>query len=105
MKHDHGSHYRDDVPAVVEVDIKNVYGGSDYASLEEGPDAKTVVPDLDVVTMAVKAPENVGHLHYWIIELSREASAMTCLMHSDKLRALRSFELPMASRPSIPQPS
>ncbi len=40
----------------------------------QGPDAKTVVPDLDVVTMAVKAPENVGHLHYWIIELSREAS-------------------------------
>jgi glyceraldehyde-3-phosphate dehydrogenase (NAD(P)) len=40
----------------------------------QGPDAKTVVPDLDVVTMAVKVPENVGHLHYWIIELLREAS-------------------------------
>ena len=40
----------------------------------QGPDAKTVVPDLDVVTMAVKAPENVGHLHYWIIELLRKAS-------------------------------
>jgi len=40
----------------------------------QGPDAKTVVPDLDVVTMAVKAPENVGHLHYWIVELSRESS-------------------------------
>ena len=40
----------------------------------QGPDAKTVVPDLDVVTMAVKAPENVGHNHYWIVELSREAS-------------------------------
>jgi glyceraldehyde-3-phosphate dehydrogenase (NAD(P)) len=32
------------------------------------------VPDLDVVTMAVQAPENVGHLHYWIIELLRKAS-------------------------------
>jgi glyceraldehyde-3-phosphate dehydrogenase (NAD(P)) len=40
----------------------------------QGPDAKTVVPDLDVVTMAVKAPENVGHLHYWIVELPRESS-------------------------------
>jgi len=40
----------------------------------QGPDAKTVVPDLDVVTMAVKAPETVGHLHYWIIDLSRESS-------------------------------
>ena len=40
----------------------------------QGPDAKTVVPDLDVVTMAVKAPENVGHNHYWIVELARAAS-------------------------------
>lgn len=36
MKHDHDSRHRgDDAPAaVVEVDIKNAYGGSDYASLE-----------------------------------------------------------------------
>ena len=36
MKHDHDSHHRgDDAPAaVVEVDIKNAYGGSDYAGLE-----------------------------------------------------------------------
>ncbi len=40
----------------------------------QGPDAKTVVPDLDVITMAVKAPENVGHNHYWIVELSQDVS-------------------------------
>ena len=40
----------------------------------QGPDAKTVAPDLDVVTMAVMAPENIGHLHYWTVELSRDAS-------------------------------
>ncbi len=40
----------------------------------QGPDAKTVVPELDVVTMACSAPENVGHLHYWTVELTREAS-------------------------------
>jgi glyceraldehyde-3-phosphate dehydrogenase (NAD(P)) len=40
----------------------------------QGPDAKTVIPDLDVVTMAAMAPENVGHLHYWIIDLMRESS-------------------------------
>jgi glyceraldehyde-3-phosphate dehydrogenase (NAD(P)) len=40
----------------------------------QGPDARTVMPDLDVVTMATKAPENVGHLHHWIVELTRSAS-------------------------------
>jgi glyceraldehyde-3-phosphate dehydrogenase (NAD(P)) len=40
----------------------------------QGPDARTVIPDLDVVTMASKAPQNVAHLHHWIIELTRTAS-------------------------------
>lgn len=40
----------------------------------QGPDAKTVMPDLDVVTMAAMAPENVGHLHYWVVDLMHEAS-------------------------------
>jgi glyceraldehyde-3-phosphate dehydrogenase (NAD(P)) len=40
----------------------------------QGPDAKTVDPDLDVVTMAVKVPETLAHLHYWTVELTRSAS-------------------------------
>lgn len=40
----------------------------------QGPDAKTVDPDLDVVTMAVKVPETLAHLHYWAIDLTRKAS-------------------------------
>jgi glyceraldehyde-3-phosphate dehydrogenase (NAD(P)) len=40
----------------------------------QGPDAQTVDPDLDVVTMAVKAPETLAHLHYWTVQLTREAS-------------------------------
>ncbi|NOT41868.1 MAG: type II glyceraldehyde-3-phosphate dehydrogenase [Alphaproteobacteria bacterium] len=40
----------------------------------QGPDAKTVDPDLDVVTMAVKVPETIAHLHYWAVDLTREAS-------------------------------
>jgi glyceraldehyde-3-phosphate dehydrogenase (NAD(P)) len=40
----------------------------------QGPDAKTVDPELDVVTMAVKVPENLAHLHYWSVELTRAAS-------------------------------
>lgn len=40
----------------------------------QGPDAQTVDPDLDVLTMAVKVPETLAHLHYWSVQLTREAS-------------------------------
>lgn len=39
-----------------------------------GPDAKTVVADLDVVTVAAKAAHTQMHLHYWTAELSRPAT-------------------------------
>lgn len=39
----------------------------------QGPDANTVVPDLDVVTIAAKAAHTHGHNHYWVVELSRPA--------------------------------
>ena len=37
----------------------------------QGPDAQTVDPDLDVVTMAVKVPETIAHLHYWSVQMTR----------------------------------
>ncbi|MEJ7827348.1 MAG: type II glyceraldehyde-3-phosphate dehydrogenase [Segetibacter sp.] len=40
----------------------------------QGPDAKSVDPELDVITMAVKVPETLSHLHYWNVKLSRKAS-------------------------------
>ncbi|MGE4338600.1 MAG: type II glyceraldehyde-3-phosphate dehydrogenase [Pigmentiphaga sp.] len=40
----------------------------------QGPDAQTVDPDLDVVTMAVKVPQTLSHLHYWNVVLTRPAS-------------------------------
>lgn len=40
----------------------------------QGPDAQTVDPALDVVTMAVKVPETLAHLHYWTVELMQAAS-------------------------------
>ncbi|QGY45815.1 type II glyceraldehyde-3-phosphate dehydrogenase [Maribellus comscasis] len=40
----------------------------------QGPDAQTVDPDLDVITAAVKVPETLSHLHYWNVQLTREAS-------------------------------
>ncbi len=48
----------------------------------QGPDAQSVDPDLDVVTMAVKVPETLAHLHYWTVQLSRPA---------DKEEVLRAF--------------
>ncbi len=40
----------------------------------QGPDAQTVDPELDVITMAVMVPETIGHLHYWTVQLTRDAS-------------------------------
>ncbi len=40
----------------------------------QGPDAQTVDPELDVVTMAVKVPETLAHLHYWAVQMTRSAS-------------------------------
>jgi glyceraldehyde-3-phosphate dehydrogenase (NAD(P)) len=40
----------------------------------QGPDAQTVVPELDVVTIALVAPETISHLHSWSVELTRPAS-------------------------------
>jgi len=40
----------------------------------QGPDARTVDPDLDVVTIAIKVPETLGHLHAWSVELTRAAT-------------------------------
>ena len=40
----------------------------------QGPDAKSVDPEIDVVTMAVKVPQTLSHLHYWNVRLTRESS-------------------------------
>ena len=40
----------------------------------QGPDAKSVDPELDIVTAAVKVPQTLSHLHYWNVRLARDAS-------------------------------
>lgn len=40
----------------------------------QGPDAQTVRPELDVVTMAAKAAHTQTHNHYWVVRLRRSAS-------------------------------
>lgn len=49
-----------------------------------GPDTQTVLPDLDVVTIAAKAAHIQTHTHYWVLELTREAGRGEVL---DALRA------------------
>ena len=40
----------------------------------QGPGRQSVDPCLDVVTVAEKVPETVGHLHYWSVLMTRVAS-------------------------------
>lgn len=40
----------------------------------QGPDARTVLPDLDVVTIAAKGAHTQTHNHYWSLQLTRPAS-------------------------------
>ena len=76
----------------------------------QGPDAQTVDPDLDVITMAVKVPETIGHLHYWSVQMTRDAtkeevldafrtsSRIVLLNDVDGLDALNSVKELMADR-------
>ena len=50
----------------------------------QGPDARTVLPDLDVVTIAAKAAHTQSHNHYWTLQLTRPATREEVL---DALRA------------------
>lgn len=40
----------------------------------QGPDARTVIPELDVITVAVVASHTNCHLHSWSVELTRPAT-------------------------------
>lgn len=74
----------------------------------QGPDARSVDPELDVVTMAVKVPETLAHLHYWAVQLSRPAekeevlhafrasSRIALIRTSDGLTALNTVKELMA---------
>jgi glyceraldehyde-3-phosphate dehydrogenase (NAD(P)) len=54
----------------------------------QGPDAKCVDPSLDVITVAVKVPETLSHLHYWNVQLTRNASkeeVLEAFSHSSRI--------------------
>lgn len=76
----------------------------------QGPDARSVDPDLDVVTMAVKVPETLAHLHYWSVQLTRPAdkdevleafrasSRIALIRTTDGLTAINAVKELMADR-------
>lgn len=39
----------------------------------QGPDPQTVLPDIDVITVACKVPQTLGHVHYWWVEMAKDA--------------------------------
>jgi len=54
--------------------IMNTLVPEPHIPSHQGPDAQSVDPELDVVTMAVKVPQTLAHLHYWTVDLSRNAT-------------------------------
>lgn len=54
--------------------IMNTVVPEPHIPSHQGPDAQTVLPDLNVITIAAKAAHTQTHNHYWIVELTREAS-------------------------------
>ncbi|MFZ5790091.1 MAG: type II glyceraldehyde-3-phosphate dehydrogenase [Pseudomonadota bacterium] len=53
--------------------IMNTLVPEDEIPSHQGPDAQTVDPELDVLTIAVKVPETIAHLHSWSVQLTRKA--------------------------------
>lgn len=58
----------------------------------QGPDAQSVDPELDVITMAVKVPVTLAHLHYWSVQMTRPASkeeALDAFRSSSRIALIR----------------
>ncbi|WP_262031337.1 type II glyceraldehyde-3-phosphate dehydrogenase [Microvirga sp. Mcv34] len=64
--------------------IMNTLVPEEQIPSHQGPDAQSVDPALDVITMAVKVPETLAHLHYWSVQMTRPAGKDEVL---DALRA------------------
>ncbi len=76
----------------------------------QAPDAQTVIPDLDVVTVAAKVPQTLAHIHYWnvkltrptsaeeVIEAFRKSSRIAFVKHSEGFHAINSIKELMLTR-------
>lgn len=54
--------------------IMNTVVPEKHIPSHQGPDAQTVRPDLDLVTIAAKAAHTQNHCHFWTVQLTRQAS-------------------------------
>ena len=58
----------------------------------QGPDAKSVDPDLDVITSAVKVPETLSHMHYWNVKLKKQVTkeeVLNAFKTSSRIKLIR----------------
>jgi glyceraldehyde-3-phosphate dehydrogenase (NAD(P)) len=61
----------------------------------QGPDAQTVIPGLPVVTMAAKGPFNLSHIHFAMIETTREVAgdeALAILREAPRVAFVRAAD-------------
>jgi glyceraldehyde-3-phosphate dehydrogenase (NAD(P)) len=59
--------------------IMNTVVPEKHIPSHQGPDAQTVIPDLDVMTTAVVAAHTNCHLHSWCVELAHPATRLEVL--------------------------
>jgi len=61
----------------------------------QGPDAQTVLPKLDITTMAAKGPFNIGHLHFAMVQLKNSPErkeVLKVLKNAPRLAAVRTTD-------------
>ncbi len=61
----------------------------------QGPDLQTILPDLDIVTMAAKGPFDLGHVHFTMVETTRATSVdeVTMLLeHAPRVAFVRAAD-------------
>ena len=61
----------------------------------QGPDARTVLPDLDVVTIAAAGPFNLAHVHFAVVEAPRPVDrdeAVAALRAAPRIALIRADE-------------
>lgn len=75
--------------------LMNTLVPEDKVPSHQGPDARTVDPALDVVTMAVAVPQTLAHVHCWNVRMTRAASldeVLASFRTSSRIALLRSSD-------------
>ena len=75
--------------------IMNTMVPEDKVPSHQGPDARTVDPALDVVTIAVAVPQTLAHVHCWAVRMTRSASreeVLAAFRSSTRIALLRAAD-------------